>query len=60
MRLAQTRLQEKVVILIDEYDVPLQKAEEEHYYREMVSVISKFFGSILSLGCDQLDEPDVS
>ncbi len=37
--------QEKVVILIDEYDVPLQKAEEEHYYREMVSVISKFFGS---------------
>ncbi len=36
---------QKVIILIDEYDVPLQKAETEGYYREMVNFISKFFSS---------------
>ncbi len=36
---------EKVVILVDEYDVPLQKAETEGYYHQMVNFISKFFGS---------------
>ena len=30
---------QKAVILIDEYDVPLDKAFENGYYREMVSLI---------------------
>ena len=30
---------QKVVILIDEYDVPLDKAFQNGYYKEMVSVI---------------------
>ncbi len=34
----------KVVVLIDEYDVPLQKAEQDGYYRDMVKLISQFFG----------------
>ncbi len=28
-----------VILLIDEYDVPLAKANENHYYREMLDVI---------------------
>ncbi|KIR03353.1 hypothetical protein P261_02168 [Lachnospiraceae bacterium TWA4] len=34
----------KVIILIDEYDVPLQKANIEGYYKEMAKFISQFFG----------------
>ncbi len=33
----------EVIILIDEYDVPLQKAEAKGYYDQMVSLISRFF-----------------
>ncbi|MCD8125396.1 MAG: ATP-binding protein [Lachnospiraceae bacterium] len=33
----------KVIILIDEYDVPLQKAETKGYFDQMVSLISRFF-----------------
>ncbi|MCD7750352.1 MAG: ATP-binding protein [Lachnospiraceae bacterium] len=32
-----------VIVLIDEYDVPLQKAESNGYYNEMTSFISRFF-----------------
>ena len=39
--------EQKVVILIDEYDVPLDKAFENGYYREMVSLIRGFFGMAL-------------
>ncbi|MCD8122424.1 MAG: AAA family ATPase [Clostridiales bacterium] len=35
----------KCIVIVDEYDVPLQKAEEEGYYKDMVSFISTFFGS---------------
>lgn len=38
---------QKVIILIDEYDVPLDKAHQNGYYREMVSHIRAFFGSAL-------------
>ncbi len=44
-RILYTHYGEKVIILIDEYDVPLQKAEAEGYYREMVNLIGQFFGS---------------
>jgi hypothetical protein len=37
----------KVVLLIDEYDVPLDKAFQYGYYDEMVSLIRKMFGSTL-------------
>ncbi len=33
------------IVLIDEYDVPLQKAEAGNYYRDMVGLISAFFSS---------------
>ena len=33
----------KVIILIDEYDVPLAKASENGYHKEMVSLMSLFF-----------------
>lgn len=37
----------KVVIIIDEYDVPLDKAYQNGYYREMVSLIRGLFGQAL-------------
>ena len=33
----------KVIILIDEYDVPLAKASENGYHKEMVTLMSLFF-----------------
>ncbi len=38
---------EKTVILIDEYDVPLDKAFQNGYYSEMVSLIRGLFGEAL-------------
>ena len=37
----------KTVILIDEYDVPLDKAFQNGYYNEMVSLIRGLFGQVL-------------
>lgn len=37
----------KTVIIIDEYDVPLDKAFQNGYYREMVDLIRGFFGEAL-------------
>ena len=37
----------KIVILIDEYDVPLDKAFQNGYYNEMVSLIRGLFGQAL-------------
>ena len=37
----------KVIILIDEYDVPLDKAFQHGYYKEMVSLIRGLFGETL-------------
>ena len=38
---------QKVIILIDEYDVPLDKAFLNGYYKEMVSLIRGLFGQAL-------------
>ncbi|WP_406030212.1 AAA family ATPase, partial [Succinivibrio sp.] len=38
----------KVIILIDEYDVPLAKASENGYHKEMVTLISSFFNVMKS------------
>lgn len=38
---------EKVILLIDEYDVPLDKAFQHGYYEEMVSLIRGLFGQAL-------------
>ena len=37
----------KTVIIIDEYDVPLDKAFQNGYYRDMVDLIRGFFGEAL-------------
>lgn len=37
----------KTIILIDEYDVPLDKAFQHGYYKEMVSLIRGIFGQAL-------------
>jgi hypothetical protein len=37
----------KPVVLIDEYDVPIAKAAERGYYREMIDVIGLFLGNAL-------------
>ncbi|MDO5551479.1 MAG: AAA family ATPase, partial [Lachnospiraceae bacterium] len=38
---------QKVILLIDEYDVPLAKAFQHGYYEEMVSLIRGLFGQAL-------------
>ena len=38
---------QKTIILIDEYDVPLDKAFQHGYYREMVALIRGLFGETL-------------
>ena len=38
---------QKVIILIDEYDVPLAKANENGYYDEMVLLLRNLFGNAL-------------
>ena len=38
---------EKVILLIDEYDVPLDKSFQHGYYEEMVSLIRGLFGQAL-------------
>ncbi len=43
-RILSQEYDKKVIILIDEYDVPLQKAEQLGYYSEMVRLISQMFG----------------
>lgn len=38
---------QKIILLMDEYDVPLDKAFQHGYYREMVSLIRGMFGQAL-------------
>ena len=38
---------QKVILLIDEYDVPLDKAFQHGYYNEMVTLIRSMFGQAL-------------
>lgn len=37
----------KVIVLIDEYDVPLDKAQQHGYYNEMITLMRAFLGSAL-------------
>ena len=46
-RLLYKHYGKKVVILIDEYDVPLDKAYQNDYYHEMISLIRGLFGQAL-------------
>ena len=39
--------EQKTIVLIDEYDVPLDKAFQDGYYREMVSLIRGLLGETL-------------
>jgi len=39
--------QKQVIILIDEYDVPIEKSHANGFYEEMVSFIRSFFGDAL-------------
>lgn len=42
-----TYYQQKVIVLIDEYDVPLQAAHQNNYYEEMVEFLRSVFSSAL-------------
>lgn len=46
-RLLYRHYGQKAVILIDEYDVPLDKAFQHGYYLEMVSLIRGLFSQAL-------------
>lgn len=42
----------KVILLIDEYDVPLDKAFQHGYYAQMVMLIRNLFGNVLKTNPD--------
>ena len=42
-----THYHQKVIVLIDEYDVPLQSAYQNNYYDEMVDFLRSVFSSAL-------------
>ena len=46
-RLLSKHYGKRVIIIIDEYDAPLQKAHENNYYNEMVELIRQIFGYAL-------------
>lgn len=46
-RLLHKHYGQRVILLIDEYDVPLDKARQGNYYDEMVTLIRNLFGQAL-------------
>ncbi len=46
-KLLYKHYEQKTIIIIDEYDVPLDKAFQNGYYKEMVSLIRGLFGQAL-------------
>ena len=46
-RLLYNHYGKRVIVLIDEYDVPLNKAYQRGFYDEMINFISVFLGSVL-------------
>lgn len=51
---------EQVILLIDEYDVPLDKAQQSGYYDDMVTLIRTLFGQALKTGIQNLHEDGLS
>ena len=47
MRMIESYYRKPVILLLDEYDVPLDKAFQHGYYKEMVSLIRGLFGQAL-------------
>ena len=47
MRMMESYYRKPVILLLDEYDVPLDKAFQHGYYKEMVSLIRGLFGQAL-------------
>ncbi len=45
--LLEKHYDKQVIVLIDEYDVPLSKANENGYYDEMVLLLRNFLGNVL-------------
>lgn len=45
--LLRKHYEHKVIILVDEYDVPLDKAQQYGYYEEMVSLVRNIFNQAL-------------
>ena len=52
-KLLHSYYQKRVIILIDEYDVPLDKACQNGYYPQMLEIMRTMFSSVLK------DNPDV-
>lgn len=52
MRMLHMHYNKQVVLLIDEYDVPLDKANDNGYYSEMVSFLRGFLGEAFKTNPD--------
>jgi len=52
MRMLHAHYGEQVILLIDEYDVPLDKANSNGYYGQMLSFIRSFFGEAFKTNPD--------
>lgn len=52
MRMLHAHYGQKVILLIDEYDVPLDKANDNGYYREMVNFLRGFLGEAFKTNPD--------
>ena len=52
MRMLHAYYGKKVILLVDEYDVPLDKSNEKGYYDSMVEFLRTFFGSALKTNPD--------
>ncbi len=46
MRMMKAHYGRDVILLVDEYDVPLAKAADRGYYKEMLNVIGKLLGMV--------------
>lgn len=52
MRMLHAYYGEQVILLIDEYDVPLDKANDHGYYDRMITFLRGFFGDALKTNPD--------
>ena len=52
MRMLHAHYDRKVILLIDEYDVPLDKSNENGYYNEMIGFLRTFFGEAFKTNPD--------